>query len=56
MSVVISDETLQSARMSASELKQDLAVMLYARHKLTLGQASCMTPEYPRYWLVGSSR
>ena len=40
MSVLISDEVLQSARMSADELMQELAVMLFQREKLTLGQAS----------------
>lgn len=40
MSVVISDETLQAARMSASELKQEIALLLFQKNKLTLGQAS----------------
>jgi predicted HTH domain antitoxin len=40
MSVVISDETLQAARMSASELKQEIAIVLFQKNKLTLGQAS----------------
>ncbi len=40
MSVVISDETLQAARMSASELKQEIAILLFQKNKLTLGQAS----------------
>jgi predicted HTH domain antitoxin len=40
MSVVISDETLQAARMSASELKQEIAIFLFQKNKLTLGQAS----------------
>lgn len=40
MSVVIPDEVLQSARMSADELMQELAVALFQREKLTLGQAS----------------
>ncbi len=40
MSFVISDETLQTARMSASELKQEIAVLLFQKNRLTLGQAS----------------
>ena len=40
MSVVISDETLQAARMSASEFKQEIAIVLFRKNKLTLGQAS----------------
>ncbi len=40
MSVVISDEILQSAHISGSELLQEVALMLYEQGKLTLGQAS----------------
>lgn len=40
MSAVISDEILQAAGMSAAELQQELAVMLFQRERLTLGQAS----------------
>jgi predicted HTH domain antitoxin len=40
MSVVISDEVLQSAHISGDELLQELALMLYERGRLTLGQAS----------------
>lgn len=40
MSVVISDETLQAARLSAEELQQELALLLYRQDRLTLGQAS----------------
>ena len=32
MSVVISDETLQAARMSASELKQEIAIVLFQKN------------------------
>lgn len=42
MSVVISDETLQAARMSASELKQEIGIVLFQKNKLTLGQASLL--------------
>jgi predicted HTH domain antitoxin len=40
VSVVISDETLQTARMSANELKQEIAILLFQKNRLTLGQAS----------------
>jgi predicted HTH domain antitoxin len=40
MSVVIPDEVLYKANMTASELKLELAVLLFEKKKLTLGQAS----------------
>jgi predicted HTH domain antitoxin len=40
MSLVISDQVLDTARMSAAELAQEIAILLYQRKKLTLGQAS----------------
>jgi predicted HTH domain antitoxin len=40
MSVVISDEVLHSARMSVKELLQEIAITLFEKEKLTLGQAS----------------
>ncbi len=40
MSAIIPDETLHAARLSAQEAKQELAVVLYAQEKFTLGQAS----------------
>jgi predicted HTH domain antitoxin len=40
MSVVISDEVLQASRLSASELKAEIAVMLFQKENLSLGQAS----------------
>ncbi|MEK7727232.1 MAG: UPF0175 family protein [candidate division KSB1 bacterium] len=40
MSVVISDEILHSTRMSVKELLQEIAVTLFQKEKLTLGQAS----------------
>jgi predicted HTH domain antitoxin len=39
MSVVISDEVLRASRLSASELKVEIAVMLFQKQKLSLGQA-----------------
>ena len=40
MSVTISDEILSVTRMSEAELKQEIAIMLFQKEKLTLGQAS----------------
>ena len=40
MSVVIPDETVQATRMTPTELMQELAILLYQKEKLTLGQAS----------------
>jgi predicted HTH domain antitoxin len=40
MGVVIPDEVLEAARMTEAELKQEVAVMLFERGKLSLGRAS----------------
>lgn len=40
MGLTIPDSVLQSARMSEAELKQEIAVLLFAQDKLTLSQAS----------------
>jgi len=40
MSVVIPDEVLHATHMTADELIQEVAVLLYQKDKLTLGQAS----------------
>jgi len=40
MSLVIPDEILQSTHMSEKELSQEIAVLLFQKEKLTLGQAS----------------
>jgi len=40
MSIVIPDEILHITRMTADELMQEIAVLLFQREKLTLGQAS----------------
>lgn len=40
MSVVIPDEVLEAAQMTEAELKQEVAVMLFERGKLSLGRAS----------------
>ncbi len=40
MSLVISDEIVRATHVSETELTQEIAVMLFQREKLTLGQAS----------------
>ena len=40
MSVIIPDEILQATRMTEEELKQEVAVLLFKKEKLTLAQAS----------------
>ena len=40
MSINIPDELLSATRMSESEMKQEIAVMLFQKEKLTLAQAS----------------
>jgi predicted HTH domain antitoxin len=40
VSVVIPDEVLRTIHMSADELLQEIAVLLYQKEKLTLAQAS----------------
>ena len=40
MSVIVPDEILSTARMNEAEMRQEIAVMLFQRDKLTLAQAS----------------
>ena len=40
MSVLIPSEILTVARMTPSEMRQEIAVMLFQKDKLTLAQAS----------------
>ena len=37
MAVLLSDDVLQATRMSAEELRQELAVLPFQREKLALG-------------------
>ncbi|HVS00220.1 MAG TPA: UPF0175 family protein [Thermoanaerobaculia bacterium] len=39
MSLTIPDTVLEAARMSEAELKQEIAILLYSKEKLTLAQA-----------------
>ena len=40
MSLIIPDELLRAANMSAAQLQQEIALLLFQQDKLTLGQAS----------------
>ncbi len=40
MSLIIPDEILHATHMTEAELRQEMAVWLYAEEKLTSGQAS----------------
>jgi predicted HTH domain antitoxin len=40
MSIIISDEVLQTTQMSEAELLTEIAIMLFQKEKFTLGQAS----------------
>ncbi len=40
MSLIIPDDVLHATRMTEEELKQEIAVLLFQKEKLTLGQAS----------------
>jgi predicted HTH domain antitoxin len=42
MTIVIPDDILQATRLTEDELKQELAVILFQKDKLTLGQASIL--------------
>ena len=40
MGLVIADEILTTTRMTAAEMQQEIAIMLFEKEKLTLAQAS----------------
>jgi predicted HTH domain antitoxin len=40
MNLTVSDDIIKSTRMSARELMQEIAIMLYQKGKITLGQGS----------------
>jgi predicted HTH domain antitoxin len=42
MTIVIPDDILQATRLTEDELKLELAVILFQKDKLTLGQASIL--------------
>jgi predicted HTH domain antitoxin len=56
MSVTIPDDIMYSTRMTEGELLQEIAVLLYQKEKLTLGQASKLAKMNQRQFqfLLGS--
>lgn len=40
MSIVIPDEIVHTTHMTSAELMQEIAILLYQKERLTLGQAS----------------
>ena len=40
MSIIVSDEILRTTRMTEAEMRQEIAIMLFHKEKLTLAQAS----------------
>jgi predicted HTH domain antitoxin len=40
MSIIISDEFLQTAKITSQEIKQEIAIFLFQKTKLTLAQAA----------------
>ena len=47
MAVMIPDETLYAAHLTAAELKQELAMLLFAQDRLTLMQAAELAEMQP---------
>lgn len=47
MSLVISDETLQAAHLTAPELEVELAILLFEQDRLTLVQAATLARMRP---------
>lgn len=58
MSLIIPDEILQTTGLSEIELMQELAILLFQKEKLTLGQASHLAqiPQLQFQHLLASRR
>jgi predicted HTH domain antitoxin len=58
MPLVISDDTLASAQVSDSELRLEIAVLLFAQGRFTLGQASefCTLPQFQFQKILGERK
>ncbi|MCK5523357.1 MAG: UPF0175 family protein [Thiomargarita sp.] len=56
MSVVIPDNIVYSTRMTEKELLQEIAILLYQKEKLSMGQASKLARmnQWPFQLLLGS--
>jgi len=48
MSLVIPNEILQATGLSEAELSQEIAILLFQKEKLTLGQASSHLAQMPQ--------
>ncbi len=42
MPVIVADEIMHAAHLSSAELKQEIAVMLFEKDRLTLAQAAAL--------------
>ena len=51
MGLVIPEEVLQASHLTPLELKREIAVMLFAQDRLTLGQASELSEMSQRQFL-----
>jgi hypothetical protein len=60
MTIVIPDEIFQATRLTEDELKQELAVILFQRDKLTLAKPAafqeCTGSSSSTFWQAGRSR
>ena len=56
MPLVIPDELVRASHLTESEIKQELAITLFQKNKLTLGQASNLADigQYEFQLLIGS--
>ncbi len=42
MNIILPDEIIQSAQMSADDIKLEIAIALYHQHKISIGQAGSL--------------
>ena len=52
MGLIIPEEVLQASHLTSLELKREIAVMLFAQDRLTLGQASELSEMSQRQFLA----
>ena len=52
MGLIIPEEVLQASHLTPLELKREIAVMLFAQDRLTLGQASELSEMSQRQFLA----
>jgi predicted HTH domain antitoxin len=58
MPLVISDDLVRASHLTTNEIKQELAITLFQKEKLTLGQASALAEmgQYEFQMLLGSRK